>query len=240
MNSSYGPFVSRKLALEKGLKFYCGAPCTKGHTGPRYVCNKRCLECIDLSRDKNRARQRAWAKSNPEKVLRSAERYRANESPEQLENRRRLKRESARRNGATGQAWRKKNPEKVKAYLKKDRDKRCSVTHALKQRLLQAVRAQKSYKHSKTSGLIGCSYFDLRSHLEAQFLPGMTWKNHGRHGWHIDHIRPCASFDLTDPEQQKQCFHYSNLQPLWAADNIRKSDNWLPDADGRAACCPAA
>ena len=52
----------------------------------------------------------------------------------------------------------------------------------------------------------------------------MTRENHGE--CHYDHMRPCASFDLTDPEQQKQCFHYTNLQPLWAKDNPSKSDNW--------------
>ena len=55
----------------------------------------------------------------------------------------------------------------------------------------------------------------------------MTWQNYGD-GWHIDHIHPCAAFDLTDPEQQKACFHWSNLQPLWAIDNFRKS-SFLPD-----------
>ena len=89
---------------------------------------------------------------------------------------------------------------------------------------MQAVRAQKAYKASNARNLIGCSYTDLRKHLENLFSPGMTWENNGRHGWHIDHIRPCASFDLTDPEQQKQCFHYTNLQPLWAKDNPAKSD----------------
>jgi hypothetical protein len=70
----------------------------------------------------------------------------------------------------------------------------------------------------------------LRQHLEAQFTDGMSWDNYGRDGWHIDHIRPCASFDLTDPEQQRQCFHYTNLQPLWAADNIRKGAVWSEPA----------
>lgn len=74
------------------------------------------------------------------------------------------------------------------------------------------------------ASLVGCTHEELKSHLESRFLPGMSWLN--RRKWHIDHIRPCASFDLTDPLQQAECFHYTNLQPLWAADNIAKSDSF--------------
>ena len=75
-------------------------------------------------------------------------------------------------------------------------------------------------KIESTKDLIGCPIEQLKSHLESQFVEGMTWDNYGE--WHIDHILPCASFDLTDPEQQKECFHYTNLQPLWAVDNLSK------------------
>ena len=64
--------------------------------------------------------------------------------------------------------------------------------------------------------------------IAAGFLPGMTWENHTRSGWHIDHIVPCAAFDLSDPAQQRACFHYTNLQPLWAKTNLKKS-NKLPE-----------
>lgn len=69
---------------------------------------------------------------------------------------------------------------------------------------------------------LGCTIPEMKRHLEELFAPGMTWDNHSLHGWHIDHIKPLASFDLTDPEQFKQAVHYTNLQPLWAGDNIRK------------------
>lgn len=59
-------------------------------------------------------------------------------------------------------------------------------------------------------------------HLENLFVEGMSWGKHGE--WHIDHIKPCISFDLTIPQQQKECFHYTNLQPLWAKDNLVKSN----------------
>lgn len=78
-------------------------------------------------------------------------------------------------------------------------------------------------KSASTVALLGCSIELFLKHLEKQFQPGMTWKNHGSI-WHIDHIRPCVSFDLADPEQQKICFHYTNLQPLFALDNLQKGD----------------
>jgi len=81
-------------------------------------------------------------------------------------------------------------------------------------------------KRGHTLDLIGCSIRELQVHLEGLFLEGMSWENYGYAGWHIDHVRPCASFDLTDPAQQNECFHYSNLQPLWAKDNMRKGAKW--------------
>jgi hypothetical protein len=70
--------------------------------------------------------------------------------------------------------------------------------------------------------LLGCTRDHYLHHMEAQFTEGMSWDNYGE--WHQDHIQPCASFDQTDPEQQKICWHYTNFQPLWAEDNLRKSD----------------
>jgi len=67
---------------------------------------------------------------------------------------------------------------------------------------------------------LGCSIEELKAHLELKFLSGMAWTNYG--SWHIDHIRPLSSFDLTDPKQFKVACHYTNLQPLWAKDNLRK------------------
>ena len=78
------------------------------------------------------------------------------------------------------------------------------------------------HKSASSANLLGCTIAELKAHLQSLFLPGMTWENIAL--WHIDHIRPCSSFNLLDPEQQRCCFHYTNLQPLWAADNIRKSN----------------
>jgi hypothetical protein len=72
--------------------------------------------------------------------------------------------------------------------------------------------------------MLGCSFEFFKGYLEAQFKVGMTWDNHGVNGWHIDHIYPCSAFDLSKPEEQMKCFHYSNMQPLWANENILKGD----------------
>lgn len=71
---------------------------------------------------------------------------------------------------------------------------------------------------------LGCSVEELKLHLESKFQPGMSWENWSRQGWHIDHIKPLASFDLTDRNQFLQACHFTNLQPLWAIDNFKKSD----------------
>jgi hypothetical protein len=75
-------------------------------------------------------------------------------------------------------------------------------------------------KLSTTIKLVGCNIKQLKKHLEKQFTEGMSFDNYGK--WHIDHIKPCASFNLNKPEEQQKCFHYTNLQPLWAEDNLSK------------------
>jgi hypothetical protein len=116
----------------------------------------------------------------------------------------------------------KRNKDKINETRRKnlqrrrDEDPKYRAMMALHCRLYMAVKE----KTGKTMELTGCSKEDLVTHLESKFTEGMTWDNYGE--WHIDHILPCASFNLEDPEEQKKCFHWTNLQPLWALDNIRK------------------
>lgn len=97
----------------------------------------------------------------------------------------------------------------------------------LRDRVSKAVKASGGRKAALTERLVGCSAVALRQHLESKFTSGMTWNNYGFRGWHIDHIIPCSAFDLRDPKQQNLCFHYTNLQPLWAVDNQRKGKKAL-------------
>lgn len=77
-----------------------------------------------------------------------------------------------------------------------------------------------------TEKMLGCSLEELKLHLESLFVTGMTWDNYGRYGWHIDHIKPLSLFDLCDPNQQSIACHYTNLQPLWAKDNLSKGNKF--------------
>ena len=77
-------------------------------------------------------------------------------------------------------------------------------------------------KSASTLTLLGCSFEQFKQYIESRFTKGMTWDNYGPNGWHIDHIKPCHTFDLTDPKQQRECFHYSNQRPLWAKENLSR------------------
>jgi len=88
----------------------------------------------------------------------------------------------------------------------------------LRNRILCAIK--RNYKSKKTVQLIGCSIGQLKDYLGNKFTKDMTWTNYGK--WHIDHIRPCCSFDLSKAREQYKCFNYTNLQPLWAKDNLKK------------------
>lgn len=101
-------------------------------------------------------------------------------------------------------------------------DQQRPIKERLRLKLLRCAR-ERDCKYSRH--LVGCSSAFLRQHLARMFWAGMSWKNHGK--WHIDHIKPCAKFNLSKPEQRRLCFHYLNLQPLWAPDNYAKRATWI-------------
>lgn len=110
----------------------------------------------------------------------------------------------------------------VKRYNKRRRDNdiEFKLLTNLRCRLYMALKGK--LKSKNTIELIGCQINYLMSYIESQFDDEMSWGNYG--AWHIDHIIPCASFDLSNEEEQRKCFNYTNLQPLWATDNLRKSN----------------
>ncbi len=97
----------------------------------------------------------------------------------------------------------------------------------LKKQVMGRIWSAMKRQHVNGSGsfaLVGCTPEELRDHIAKHFAAGMSFENYGE--WHVDHVRPCASFDLSDLEQVKACFNWRNLRPLWAADNIRKGASY--------------
>lgn len=135
--------------------------------------------------------------------------------------------------------YQKANKDKIKAYKKDynqaNKDKRrvhhnnlyktdiqYKLIHNLRSRLRSAI--NNNQKIGSAVKDLGCTIPELKTYLESKFQSGMTWDNWALDGWHIDHIKPLASFDLTDRNQLLEACHYTNLQPLWATDNLIKSD----------------
>lgn len=119
----------------------------------------------------------------------------------------------------------KQKPEVKKRRNKRHKERRQTdiqfkLTNNLRTRLWAALKGKT--KSASTLELLGCTVEYLKFHLQSQFTEGMSWDNYGKNGWEIDHFIPIKSFDLTDPAQQRECFHWTNLQPLWAEDNRSK------------------
>ena len=127
---------------------------------------------------------------------------------------------------ASNKAYREANKEKLKAYFtehartKRRSDSTVRLKHNLRRRLNKAIRG--IAKSKSTLEMLGAPIEHVRSHLESKFQPGMTWENYGQ--WHVDHVVPLALAKTS--QEMEALFHYTNLQPLWALDNIRKSDNY--------------
>lgn len=111
-------------------------------------------------------------------------------------------------------------------YLARQRKRYAEDPHfRIRQNLTNRINGAlkgKTMKAETSMKLIGCTIQELKIHLESKFREGMAWENQGITGWHIDHVVPCNDFSLSDPEEQKRCFHYTNLQPLWWHENLKK------------------
>jgi hypothetical protein len=105
-------------------------------------------------------------------------------------------------------------------HIRRKSDINYRLKRTLRTRIWHALKGLSKTKHTRE--LIGCSIEEFRDHIQSKWVMGMTWDNYGQ--WHIDHVTPCSAFDLSLAENQLKCFHYTNLQPLWAGDNLRKNN----------------
>ncbi len=112
-----------------------------------------------------------------------------------------------------------KQKKNLKRRLRRQTDTAYRLTERLRGRLKAILGDKRPEALSKS---LGCTSEELVAYLESQFSPGMCWENYGLYGWHIDHIKPLSSFDLTDKVQYSQACRYTNLRPLWAQDNLKK------------------
>jgi hypothetical protein len=103
------------------------------------------------------------------------------------------------------------------------------ISLILRARLKDALKNKGIRKTKNFKELLGCSIEFFKKYIEQYFKKGMSWKNYGFNGWHFDHYVPCANFDLRDIKQQKLCFHYTNLKPLWAKENFSKGKRYIGD-----------
>tara|TARA_R100000458_G_scaffold46375_1_gene44833 strand:- start:20 stop:682 length:663 start_codon:yes stop_codon:yes gene_type:complete len=184
----------------------------------RYQANKEKFKLkakayYQENKEKINLRQKVYREANKEKIsLQCKAYYQANKEKINLR----------------GKAWYQENKEKRNAVglaYQKNRlktDPTYRLIRNMRSRMNHALRGKD--KSKSTMQLRGCTIDEFWLHLEKQFQPGMTRENHGfgEGCWHVDHIKPCSSFDLSDPEQQKICFHYTNCQPLWQRDNLSK------------------
>lgn len=208
------------MSLLKEMGFNCRfrdlteeqAKAYKAEAFRRYVARNK-----DSRRAYMREYLREYSKRNPEKVAayreKRAEKKRVTDAAYRARNREKAK--------AHSKSFRQKNPHYARDRYHTDPEYR--IRTLLRGRL-SAVFPGGTRSFSKS---LGVERDVLVKHIEAQFQRGMTWENHGK-VWHVDHIIPCAAFDLTKPEEVRRCFNYLNLRPLRARDNLTKSAKIIP------------
>ena len=200
----------------------------------------RCKPCKKEDRalrvkdpEKENARRRARYAESPGKVLETNARW-ARANPDKIAARARLYYETHKEElRAYRKEWSATNLDR-RAELQRVRyqtDLQFKLQLTLRTRLNKALGFQAARRTSSAVRSLGCTVPELKARIEALFWPGMTWENRGvgPGTWQLDHIRPLASFDLTDSEQQLSACHFTNLQPLWWEDNLKKSDTWDGD-----------
>ena len=174
-------------------------------TDPKLRDKMRKKEWYENNKDKISSKQKAWREDNKDKRKAYNEAY--NET-----------------NKDKRKTYRKTNKDKIRVHLnnKLKTDIQFKLSHNLRARLHSAIKG--NYKVGSAVKDLGCTVEELKQYLESKFSSGMTWDNWSSDGWHIDHIKPLASFDLMDRQQLLEACHYTNLQPLWANENLTKSD----------------
>lgn len=174
---------------------------------------------------------RDYYAKNRQKMIALSKLYQSRNKPQKLDRRRELRKQNKDRENLRQSLWRKNHREIVRDYGRKARAKRMerdlsfAIRERLRTRIRQAIKSDSGVKSKRTMELLGCSISEFKIYIESKFESGMHWNNwgHASDKWNLDHIIPCALFDFTKEDHQKRCFHFSNYQPLWQPENLRKS-----------------
>jgi hypothetical protein len=167
-----------------------------------------------------RAAKKAYYERNKERILKQKQEYFIRKIDSINDYRKRNRREISAQNSR----WHRNNRDRIRDRKREESRRRASnpsnrVASALRRRIAKLLKGLT--KPDRSERLIGCQFKIFIEYIKAQFKPGMSMKNYGR-AWHIDHIIPCSAFDLTNESQVRQCFHFSNMRPMWAKANLRK------------------
>ena len=182
---------------------------------PRATDNKLKTTCKTCTKNY----QKKYYEANKKKLLQQSREYRK-ANKESIQRKDRERRKVLREDPKKYKKYKKKYNKWYNSKLKTDPNFKLKVY--LRNRIKSALKNATAKKCDFTAKLVGCSLNKLKRHISQQFGSGMTWKNFGK--WHIDHIIPLAVFDLEESSHQKVAFHYTNLQPLWAEENLKKAD----------------
>lgn len=185
------------------------------HSGSRDRLQYKCKTCLA-------SKSKLWYENNKLRALRVAKQYYENNKQNisayqkewYSENAEHCKKRSIEYNRENKSKRRIRHRTRLKSDI--NFKLRCNLRGRLGKALVN------NHKSGSAVRDLGCTIPQLRKYLESKFQPGMTWDNYGRNGWHIDHVKPLALYDLSDPKEIKLATHYTNLQPLWAKDNLSK------------------
>lgn len=197
--------------------------------------NKTREDWYDKNREKIREYHKQYRKRNKEKLALKEKEYIKANSNRSSARRKAYHMKNREQINAKQRAYyheKVKNSESRKIYNEKynnivrqryHNDNNFKLKSALRRRIYDTIKRNPANSRSGlTIELLGCTIQEARLHIESLWQPGMSWDNHSNDGWHIDHIKPVNTFDPNDMEQMKQCFHYTNLRPLWRNDNITR------------------
>ncbi len=204
--------ISRKDAKAYGLvRYFTGKPCKHGHVAERHTCNSSCVDCGKIKNENQKEYKNQWYRENEKLTKDRANGYYQNNKEKVINYQKEYYKEK----------YREKRDYQNQYYSNKYYNDPIFNLHLrLKAAIRAGLKSVNGTRSARTEEILGCSWQEFRSHMESKFTDGMGW--HNMDEWHIDHIIPKSLAKNEDDVIKLN--HFTNLQPLWAADNLKKSN----------------